>query len=332
VADAAAHRHQPRTTCAQLSASSFAFAPQQVQTQSPRRHSPSPAAATRRSPSPRSSRPATSAETDNCAGQTLAVNATCTVQIVFAPTATGTRNGQLTLYANIAGGQATVSLTGTGTAPAAITFTPPRSPSPPRSSTRPRSRRSSPSPTPAATRHAASAGHHRRLCHQQQHLHQHARRIHRLRDLHHLHSHRKRPAQRHTLHSRTAPEHKPHSSPEPAKAPATDTLAPSSLTFAQQQLATTSTAQQVTLTNTGDVALTLISASITGDFSVVNACGTSLAAHSTCAFNVSFTPTATGARSGVLTVTDQFRSQTVSAHRHRRRSSRRLAQPRVAQL
>jgi hypothetical protein len=44
---------------------------------------------------------------------------------------------------------------------------------------------------------------------------------------------------------------------------------------------------------------------------VVNACGSSLAAHSTCAFSVSFTPTATGARSGTLTVSDQFQSQTV---------------------
>jgi hypothetical protein len=44
---------------------------------------------------------------------------------------------------------------------------------------------------------------------------------------------------------------------------------------------------------------------------VVNACGTSLAAHSTCAFSVSFTPTATGARSGTLTVSDQFQLQTV---------------------
>jgi hypothetical protein len=96
------------------------------------------------------------------------------------------------------------------------------------------------------------------------------------------------------------------------QAPATDTLAPLTLTFTQQQLNATSAAQQVTLTNGGDVALTLLSASITGDFSVVNACGTSLAAHSTCAFNVSFTPTAVGARSGVLTVADQFRAQTVT--------------------
>ena len=63
-------------------------------------------------------------ETDNCAGQTLATGATCTFNISFAPTKTGTRSGQLTIYANIPGGQATVSLSGTGTAAAAVVLTP----------------------------------------------------------------------------------------------------------------------------------------------------------------------------------------------------------------
>ena len=50
--------------------------------------------------------------------------------------------------------------------------------------------------------------------------------------------------------------------------PATDALcAPGSLSFAAQQLGTASATQAVTLTNAGDVALTLIAASITsGDF------------------------------------------------------------------
>jgi hypothetical protein len=96
-------------------------------------------------------------------------------------------------------------------------------------------------------------------------------------------------------------------------APATDTLAPTALTFAQQTIGTTSPAQQVTLTNTGGVALTLISASVSpGDFAVTNSCGNSLAANSTCAFSVSFAPTASGARSATLTISDQFRSQTVA--------------------
>jgi hypothetical protein len=96
-------------------------------------------------------------------------------------------------------------------------------------------------------------------------------------------------------------------------APATDTLSTNSLTFAQQQLTTTSTAQQVTLSNTGGVALTLISATVSvGDFAIVNNCGNSLAANSTCAISATFTPSATGTRTATLTVSDQFRSQTIA--------------------
>jgi hypothetical protein len=96
-------------------------------------------------------------------------------------------------------------------------------------------------------------------------------------------------------------------------APATDTLYPNALTFAQQQIGTTSALQQVTLSNTGGVALTLIAASVSpGDFSVVNACGNSLAAHSSCVFNITFAPTAIGIRTATLTITDQFHSQIVT--------------------
>jgi hypothetical protein len=85
------------------------------------------------------------------------------------------------------------------------------------------------------------------------------------------------------------------------------------LTFAAQQIVTSSATQQVMLSNSGDVALTLVSASISsGPFTAASGCGASLAAHSTCAINVAFVPTTTGSASGVLTVSDQFRSQTVS--------------------
>ena len=295
----------------QLSSSSFAFAPQQVQTQSPAQTLT--VTSSGNAPLTFTTLVTTGdfSETDNCAGQTLAVNATCTVQIVFAPTATGTRNGQLTLYANIAGGQATVQLTGTGTAPAAITFTPPAltfAATLVNQTTQPQiitvantGGNSATLQAPVITGDFAISNN---TCGS-------------------------------TLGASTgcaiSITFTPTASGQRSgslsltdsagtqtaqlsgtgNAPATDTLAPSALTFTQQQIATTSTAQQVTLTNTGDVALTLISASINGDFNVVNACGTSLAAHSTCAFNVSFTPTATGARSGALTISDQFRSQTV---------------------
>ena len=76
---------------------------------------------------------------------------------------------------------------------------------------------------------------------------------------------------------------------------------------------TISPAQAVTLTNAGDVPLTLIAAAITnGDFTVSNSCGVSLSPHSSCVINVAFVPKATGTRTGQLQVTDEFRTQTVT--------------------
>jgi hypothetical protein len=70
---------------------------------------------------------------------------------------------------------------------------------------------------------------------------------------------------------------------------------------------TASATQTVTLTNTGDAALTLIAARIvSGDFTVVSGCGTSLVGHSSCALLVAFVPKSVGAGTGTLTVTDEF--------------------------
>jgi len=97
-----------------------------------------------------------------------------------------------------------------------------------------------------------------------------------------------------------------------ATGPATDTLSPSALNFPDTAVTTTSSAQTVTLTNSGDVALTLIAASITsGDFTVTNACGNSLSAHSSCAMQIFFVPRSVGSQTGLLTVTDAFGTQTV---------------------
>jgi hypothetical protein len=95
--------------------------------------------------------------------------------------------------------------------------------------------------------------------------------------------------------------------------PATDALSPLALTFGTQQVDTASQAQQITLSNTGDLPLTLIAGQITsGDFTVVNSCGNSLNPHSTCSMNVAFAPKDVGPLSGVLSVSDQYRTQTVA--------------------
>ncbi len=78
-----------------------------------------------------------------------------------------------------------------------------------------------------------------------------------------------------------------------------------SLTFPAQLVSTTSLAQTVVLSNGGTGPLSIAGISASGDFFADGSrCGTSLAAGSTCPIAVTFTPTAAGARSGTLTITD----------------------------
>src|SRR6266403_1978684 len=89
-------------------------------------------------------------------------------------------------------------------------------------------------------------------------------------------------------------------------------LAPTSLTFGNQPLNTTSPAQTVTLTNTGTGPLTIISIAASGDFAAsagatpcpITPPATPLAAGANCTISVTFTPTAAGTRMGTLTITD----------------------------
>jgi hypothetical protein len=79
---------------------------------------------------------------------------------------------------------------------------------------------------------------------------------------------------------------------------------PAVLGFSPQTISTTTPQQFVYITNDGTAALALSSITVTGDFAQVNNCGTALAAGANCAVAVTFTPTATGARTGTLTVVD----------------------------
>ncbi len=84
----------------------------------------------------------------------------------------------------------------------------------------------------------------------------------------------------------------------------TASLSPTSLTFATQNVGTTSAAQTITLTNGGTAALAITSIAASGDYAQTNTCGTSLAASANCSISVTFTPTAAGTRTGTVTVTD----------------------------
>ena len=85
------------------------------------------------------------------------------------------------------------------------------------------------------------------------------------------------------------------------------TLNPTSLTFGQQKVGTTSATQAVTLTNRGQAPLTITSISTSGDFAQTNTCGTlpaTLGPGANCVISVGFIPGAAGTRSGALVVAD----------------------------
>jgi large repetitive protein len=253
-------------------------------------------------------------ETDTCTSAPIAVSQTCNLQIRFSPTVTGSRTGLVTIYGNVPGGQVTAALSGTGTPPAAVILNPLSLAFPATSinatsgpqnitiSNTGGSDTTLQTPTVTGSGFRISAN----TC------------ISTLKaDTGCTVSITFTPAASGThigaftitdgAGTQTA------SLSGIGATPATDALSASTLTFVTQQLTTVSAPQQVTLTNSGDVALTLISANIPGsDFTVANACGNSLNPHSTCAINVFFQPQVIGHVTAQLVVADQYRTQTVA--------------------
>ena len=137
----------------------------------------------------------------NGCGASLAAGASCTLQITFAPTAAGDRQGQLTMPASVSGGQVTAPLDGNGVAPPTLT------------------------------------------------------------------------------------------------------LNPAALSFGNTAQGATSPARSITITNTGGAEAQLQAATTSGDFAVAaSSCGTTLAPAASCSVQITFTPAATGSRTGVLTL------------------------------
>jgi len=81
------------------------------------------------------------------------------------------------------------------------------------------------------------------------------------------------------------------------------TVSPNALGFGSVATGSSSAAQAVTITNSGTAAAPVTAISTSGDFSQTNNCGSSIAAGTSCAVNVVFTPSTTGTRSGNLTAT-----------------------------
>lgn len=80
------------------------------------------------------------------------------------------------------------------------------------------------------------------------------------------------------------------------------TTNPASLSFSGTTVGTASASQTVTITNAGGSAASISGITASGDFSQTNNCGASLASGASCTAAVTFTPTATGSRTGTLAV------------------------------
>lgn len=92
------------------------------------------------------------------------------------------------------------------------------------------------------------------------------------------------------------------------------TFTPVSLSFPSQLLGTSSAAQAVTLTNSGDLTLNISGIQVTGDFGQNNNCPAQLPPGSSCTINVTFSPAVSGTRSGTLTVDDNAYGTTQAAN------------------
>jgi len=250
-------------------------------------------------------------ETDNC-GNAIAASGTCQISVTFDPSTSGTRSGTLTISANIAGGQETVSLSGTGTTQSAIVVLP-------NSvnfgdlqvatvSTAQEVTISNTSAAPVALTSESVTGPfaiQTNTCTS-------------------------------TLASNTECTLALVFQPTVAGSasgvltvasaqgtesiglsgtgenPATDTVSPTSLIFPATPEGTVSTPQTITLTNNGGVPLTGIQVLTSGDFQVINGCVASLNPQSACSLTVQFAPHATGTETGSVRITDSVGSQNVS--------------------
>jgi hypothetical protein len=246
-------------------------------------------------------------ESDTCTSAAVAPNSTCTVQISFLPATTGTRTAVLTVYGNVSGGQATAQLTGNATPSGAIVLTPTALAFPATvinaSSPAQNITISNIGATTLALQPPFVTGDFKlsaNTCGTTL-----APQVGCTVSIVFLPTASGARTGTFTLNDGAGTQ--TASLTGAGDSPATDSLSPASLTFAATQITTSSPAQQVILTNSGDLPLTLIAAQITsGDFTAVNNCGNSLNPHTSCSISVAFQPKDLGTLIGTLSVVDQY--------------------------
>ena len=94
--------------------------------------------------------------------------------------------------------------------------------------------------------------------------------------------------------------------------PATDTLSATALSFSATVEGQLSAVQTVTLTNSGDLELTGISVWTSAGYQSSSNCGTALTAQASCTISVLFNPSQVGSQPGTLSVADLQRTQTMA--------------------
>ena len=252
-------------------------------------------------------------ETDNCVNATVPPGAKCAIQVTFTPTATGSRTGRMTIGANVSGGQMTVAFSGTGAAAGIVSLTPASidfglvlagTTSAPLQvqagnsggTAIPITSVTVTSPFVIASNACGTS----------------------------------------TLAAQTDCQVTLEFTPtQPGAvagtltftdgagtqtvalsgtgaAAATDILNPLSLTFPGTVVGQLSATQATTLTNTGGEPLTSISTSVSGPFQTSSNCSTQLTGPASCSINVVYAPSQLGSQTGILTVSDALRTQTVA--------------------
>jgi len=251
-------------------------------------------------------------ETDDCQSAAVNTDASCTISVVFTPTQQGSRTGQMTLNGNVAGGQMTVQLSGTGGAPGAVSLLPTRldfgqvqinttsnalavTLENTGSTAATITSVTATAPFTLASNSCGSSVAANSSCQMTVEF-----------------APTATGTAAGTLTVVSSAGTQTAVLTGTGEAAPTDTLSPTSLAFAATVIGQTSSTQTVSLTNTGGVALSSIAVQMSGAFTESSTCGTQLAAGSSCAISVAFVPTAVGAATGTVTVTDALRTQTVS--------------------
>ena len=252
-------------------------------------------------------------ETDNCQAVAVAAGASCTINVTFTPTATGIRTGQMTIDLNVNGGQLLVDLSGTGTAAGLVTLTPaavsfgavavgltslPLQVDASNASSLPLPIMSL-TVTPPFTISSNSCGTSALAADTDCQI---------LVEFSPVQT----GAATGTLTLVDEAGTQTVALSGTGAAPPTDTLGTTSLSFAGTIVGQLSTAQTVSLSNSGDLPLTSITVSVSGAFQQSNNCGTQLSGPATCAIAVVFSPNLVGIQTGTLTVSDLLRTQTVA--------------------